>query len=166
MSSVKCKHVCLTHLLFLLSLLLVLSSLDEYEHTVLADDLRKQSFEEGALIVTAGDKPQDPADCRFYFVLTGQCVATKRVQVGEETDTVVCTYYGKGDFFGELLVLGDVQERQYSVQAHGGACEVVFLDKVSFEKCLSPNRSVVKELRAKRKSTRLADEARQIASGV
>jgi CRP-like cAMP-binding protein len=80
----------------------------------------------------------------------GQCVATKRLQVGDEKDTTVFTY-AKGDFFGELLTLGDVQERQCNVMAHGGPCEVVFLDKVSFEKCLSPNSSVVAELRAKRK---------------
>ncbi|GJJ07632.1 hypothetical protein Clacol_001836 [Clathrus columnatus] len=79
----------------------ILSSLDEFERSKIADVLTSEQYADGEAVVRQGD----PGEI-FYFVEEGEAVITKR-QKNERGDweEVDLGTYKKGDYFGELALL-------------------------------------------------------------
>merc|ERR1719352_1103889 len=72
----------------------LLQSMSDYERSQVADGLKSEKFDKGAVVV----KEDDPGD-KFYILEEGQATATK-----EGNSDPVMTY-GPGDYFGELALL-------------------------------------------------------------
>jgi cAMP-dependent protein kinase regulator len=76
----------------------LLSSLDAYDRSRLADSLRAETYNAGDYVIRAGD-----AGDRMFLVEEGELDATRSLEAGG-ADEVVMTYR-PGDYFGELAVL-------------------------------------------------------------
>lgn len=108
----------------------LLSSLDRYARSKIADSLTTTSYEDGQFIITAGD-----TTCKKFFMLTdGKAVATK-VLVEGSSPVEVCTY-APGGFFGELALIHD-EPRAANVIAVG-PCVVAWLERDAFVRLLGP----------------------------
>lgn len=83
----------------------LLSGMDAYERSQLADALKTEEFADGAVICKEGERGDT-----FYIVEEGQAVATKG---GSQVMA-----YASGDYFGELALLRD-QPRAATVTAKG-----------------------------------------------
>lgn len=77
----------------------ILSSLDEYERSKIADVLTSEQYADGEAVVKQGDPGET-----FYFVEEGEAIITKR-QKNEKGDweEVELGTYKKGDYFGGKL---------------------------------------------------------------
>lgn len=102
----------------------LLSSMDAYERSQLADALRSESFGDGQVIVSMGENGQ-----KFYIIEEGQAVATKN---GNQVMS-----YGVGDYFGELALIRN-QPRAATVTCKGSA-KMLSIDKASFHRLLKVN---------------------------
>eukprot|EP00920_Eleutheroschizon_duboscqi_P012492 GHVT01029749.1.p1 GENE.GHVT01029749.1~~GHVT01029749.1.p1 ORF type:complete len:156 (-),score=24.55 GHVT01029749.1:735-1202(-) len=112
----------------------ILSELDAYEVSRVCDALGSRSFEGDATIIeegTAGDL--------FFILVEGEATALK---AGE-----VVMQYKAGDFFGELALLKDAQNRAATVKAGPSGCRVACLDKAAFKRLLGPIEGVMKRNR-------------------
>jgi len=105
-----------------LSKIPLLTSMDAYERSQIADALRCETFTDGARIVTQGEEGK-----KFYIVEDGEAVVLK--------DGVQVMNYNVGNYFGELALLKD-QPRACTVQAKG-VCKVLSLDSASFRRLLN-----------------------------
>jgi cAMP-dependent protein kinase regulator len=76
----------------------LLSSLDAYDRSRLADSLRPETFAKGDYIIRAGD-----AGDRMFLVEEGELEATRALEKGGAEEVVMT--YRPGDYFGELAVL-------------------------------------------------------------
>ncbi|CAE7394747.1 pkaR [Symbiodinium necroappetens] len=83
----------------------LLSSMDAYERSQLADALKVETFEQGQKVITEGEEGN-----KFYIIEDGLCVATK----GE----VEVMSYAAGDYFGELALINN-KPRAATVVAKG-----------------------------------------------
>lgn len=92
-----------------LSKVTLLSSLDAYDRSRIAESLRVETYGAGEHIIRVGD----PGD-RMFFVDEGICEAS-RVLEGDGPEEVVMEYRA-GDFFGELAVIRN-KVRQANVVA-------------------------------------------------
>jgi cAMP-dependent protein kinase regulator len=102
----------------------LLSSMDAYERSQLADALLCETYQDGQTIVSQGTVGD-----RFYIVEEGEVVATKSgVQVMS---------YTTGDYFGELALLRD-QPRAATCMCKG-PCKLLSLDSSSFKRLLNVN---------------------------
>merc|ERR1711948_92606 len=104
----------------------LLSSMDAYERSQLADALKCESFAAGQTIVSQGE-----AGSKFYIIEEGEAKATKG---GVEVMT-----YSAGDYFGELALIRN-QPRAATVTSKGPA-KLLTIDSKSFARLLN-----VKEL--------------------
>lgn len=109
----------------------ILSSLDTYQLSKLADALSSETFEPGAQIIKEGDIGD-----KFYIVENGDAEVTKKSE-GKVQDLA------KGSYFGEVALLNDLP-RQATVTAKTKV-SVVYLDKAGFQRLLG---SVVDVLKA------------------
>lgn len=82
--------------------------MDPYERNQIADVLKDVNVGANEYVIKEGDKGD-----RFYIVVKGSLVATKRNPEGHEKSV---KEYKTGDYFGELALLKDVP-RQASVMA-------------------------------------------------
>ena len=78
----------------------ILQSLDDYEKNKICDCLQVQTFSGGSHIIHEGDSGNT-----FYFVIKGECIATKRNK-DLQTDEKVYEFK-ENDYFGELALLKD-----------------------------------------------------------
>jgi cAMP-dependent protein kinase regulator len=102
----------------------LLSSIDAYERSQIADALVPETFTAGQVIV----KQDDPGD-KFYIVESGNLYASKNdARVG---------VYKPGDYFGELALLKN-QPRAASVIVSSDTARVLSMSRVSFNKMLGP----------------------------
>jgi len=110
----------------------LLSNMDAYERSQLADALKIQHFADGATIVSQGE-----AGYTFYIIEEGEACATKNgVQVMK---------YSSGDYFGELALINNTP-RAATVTAKG-ACRTLSVDSAAFHRLIN-----VKDLQEKRYS--------------
>eukprot|EP00041_Stephanoeca_diplocostata_P013149 m.227417 g.227417 ORF g.227417 m.227417 type:complete len:303 (-) comp19241_c0_seq2:143-1051(-) len=113
----------------------VLSELDDYERSSLADALQQVTFKEGDVIIKQGDEGDD-----FFFVIDGQCVVTQTNESGETGEVATL---GTGDFFGEIALLTN-EPRKATVTAKGEATICAKLDRGRFERVLGPCEEILR----------------------
>jgi len=102
----------------------LLQNMSAYERSQLADALRSETFEDGAVIVK-----QDDLGAKFYIIEDGGAVAHKN---GQRVMT-----YDVGDYFGELALIRD-QPRAATVSAKGPT-KVLSLDRLGFQRLIPPS---------------------------
>lgn len=100
----------------------LLSTMDPYERSQLADALRVEMAEDGKTIVSQGEM-----GATFYIVEEGACVAVK--------DGAPVMDYAVGDYFGELALISN-QARAASVVAKGPS-KLLTIDSVTFGRLLN-----------------------------
>lgn len=105
-----------------LSSMQLFSSMDAYERSQLADALKSEEHEDGAVILKQGDPGH-----AFYMVEEGSAVASKD---GKEVMS-----YSSGDYFGELAILRN-QPRAASIIAKGKV-KLLSLESRSFKRLVN-----------------------------
>lgn len=78
----------------------LLESLDDYEKNKICDCLQIQTYQGGNYIIHEGDSGDT-----FYFVVKGECIATKRNKQLQTDEKVY--EFKENDYFGELALLKD-----------------------------------------------------------
>lgn len=114
---------------FLKSVALI-TSLDAYERSQIADALISETFNKGDHVVRV-DEPGD----KFYIVEEGALFATKR-------DNERVMDYKSGDYFGELALLKN-QPRAANVIVESDTAKVLSMSRVSFSKMLGPLQQIL-----------------------
>ncbi|KAI9735925.1 MAG: hypothetical protein M1834_001391 [Cirrosporium novae-zelandiae] len=109
----------------------LLSSLESYERSKIADALDTQKFPAGTIIIRQGD----PGDS-FFILESGEAEVFK---LGTENPVKV---YRKGDYFGELALLND-QPRAASVVSKTEV-KVAKLGKAGFQRLLGPVEGIMR----------------------
>jgi len=102
----------------------LLSSMDAYERSQVADALTRESYETGKQIV----QEDDPGD-KFFIIEEGEAYAEKK-GAGKVMD------YKVGDYFGELALLRN-QPRAATVIAKSDL-KVLVLPRIAFKRLLGP----------------------------
>jgi cAMP-dependent protein kinase regulator len=112
----------------------ILSSLDAYERSKIADAVKRIKFPPGAHVCTQGEKGDT-----LYFVEEGEAYVTKTISPDEPAKEF--SHYKAGSYFGELALLYDVP-RQANVIAKT-ELKVVALDRMSFKRILGPLETIL-----------------------
>lgn len=107
----------------------LLSSVDAYERSQIADALVPQMFNRGETVI----KQDEPGD-KFYIIEEGTLFAMKQI-TGEGEKRVMD--YQPGDCFGELALLKN-QPRAASVVVESDKAKVLSMTRQSFNKMLGP----------------------------
>lgn len=102
----------------------LLSSMDAYERSQLADALKVENFKKDDKIITEGE----PGD-KFYILEEGSATATKG---GTEVMS-----YSAGDYFGELALINN-KPRAATVTSNGEA-KLLSIDSRSFKRLVNVN---------------------------
>jgi cAMP-dependent protein kinase regulator len=102
----------------------LLSTIDAYERSQIADALVAETFRSGEMIVK-----QDEPGSKFYIVESGTLYALK--------ETTRVKDYKAGDYFGELALLKN-QPRAASVVVSSDTARVLSMNRASFNKMLGP----------------------------
>lgn len=110
----------------------LLSGLESYERSKIADALETQKYTAGQTIIKEGDPGES-----FFILESGEADVTK----SSEGDKVLTTYK-KGDYFGELALLNDAP-RAASVTARSEV-KVATLGKDGFQRLLGPVESIMR----------------------
>jgi len=118
---------------FLKSVALI-SSIDNYERSQIADALKCESFKKGDVIV----RQDEPGD-KFYIIEEGVLYALKAVP-GQGENRVMD--YKAGDYFGELALLKN-QPRAASVVVDSDNAKVLSMSRAAFTKMLGPLQHVL-----------------------
>lgn len=109
----------------------ILSTLNPYERSKIADALEPVKFQPGEIIIKEGD-----SGTSFFLLESGEADAYK----GEPSNKV--KHYKKGDYFGELALLNDTP-RAASVVATTEV-KVVTLGKNAFQRLLGPVEGIMR----------------------
>jgi cAMP-dependent protein kinase regulator len=112
-----------------LSRIEILSNMDPYERSQLADVLKSESFSEGEFIIKQGEEGNV-----FFIIEEGNAIATKILHEGHQPEEVM--KYGPGDYFGELALMKN-EPRAANVQAIT-ELKSLTLDRHSFKRLLGP----------------------------
>merc|ERR1712087_775291 len=107
----------------------IISSIDPYERSQIADALKAENFRKGDVIV----KQDEPGD-KFYIIEEGYLYALKKTP-GAGDQRVMD--YKPGDYFGELALLKN-QPRAASVVVASDNAKVLSMSRVAFNKMLGP----------------------------
>jgi len=113
----------------------LLSTMDSYERSKLADAFKSEHFNAGDYIIKEGDVGNT-----FYFIEIGEASATKTVEQGKPPKEVM--KYKAGDYFGELALLKN-EPRAANIIAKESVT-VVSLDRNSFKRLLGPIEEILK----------------------
>ena len=115
-----------------------LSQLTEYEVLTVADALREEVFEEGAVVCHQGDEGE-----KFYIIKEGSAVCSKAENgdLGEEEEGEVARLPA-GSYFGEIALL-TAQPRQATVRAGSGGLKCLTLDRMTFRRVMGPLEEVL-----------------------
>lgn len=108
----------------------VLSVLNIYELSKVADALKSEIYEPGQVVIKEGEVGED-----FYLIESGSAVVTKEGQGKVEE-------LGRGDYFGEVALLNDLP-RQATVTART-KLKVATLNKSGFQRLLGPVVDILK----------------------
>lgn len=109
----------------------LLSTLDKYERSKVADALETHKYPAGTTIIKEGDAGE-----AFYLLESGECEAFK----ADIKEPVM--HYKKGDYFGELALLNDAP-RAASVVSKTEV-KVATLGKDGFQRLLGPVESIMR----------------------
>ena len=107
----------------------ILQGIDHYERSKIADAIKEQAFTAGQTIITEGDEGDI-----FYFLISGECTATKSLNAGAAPTEVM--QYKKGEYFGERALLKS-EPRAANVIAKTDV-KVATIDRNSFMRLLGP----------------------------
>jgi len=118
---------------FLKSVALI-SSLDDYERSQIADALVSEAFAKGDVIITQ-DEPGD----KFYIIEEGLLYATKSAANGEPEKVMD---YNPGDYFGELALLKN-QPRAATITVSSDRAKVLSMSRAAFVKMLGPLQEIL-----------------------
>lgn len=129
------------------------SGLDDLELEKLSKVSGRKRVERGAFIVRSGENTDS-----LYFLLVGRAKVTN---VDEEGREIILGWLGPGEFFGEMGLI-DGSPRSANVVAVE-ACELLFLSKDAFQRCLQDNFQVAQKL-MKTLVMRLREADRKIES--
>jgi len=113
----------------------LLSTIDPYERSKIADAFKPESYNPGEYVISEGE-----AGNTFYFIEKGEAVATKTIEKGKPPKEVM--QYKAGDYFGELALLKN-EPRAANVIAKS-ALNIVSLDRDSFKRLLGPMEEILK----------------------
>ena len=113
-----------------LSTVSVLSNMDHYERSKLADAIKEVSFSANEVIITKGETGDS-----FYILVEGEAYATL------DSNEVVKNYTS-GDYFGELaLIKGEPRAANVIAKTN---IKVISLDRKSFKRLLGPLTEILK----------------------
>jgi CRP/FNR family cyclic AMP-dependent transcriptional regulator len=129
------------------------SGLDDLELEKLSKVSGRKRVERGAFIVRSGESTDS-----LYFLLVGRAKVTN---VDEDGREIILAWLGPGEFFGEMGLI-DGSPRSANVVA-AEACELLFLSKEAFQRCLQDNFQVAQKL-MKTLVMRLREADRKIES--
>merc|ERR1711907_308453 len=115
---------------FLTSVALI-SSLDAYERSQIADALKPEIFKKGEFVV----RQDEPGD-KFYIIEDGALSAIKG------SDEKIVMNYKSGDYFGELALLKN-QPRAASVQVTSDTAKVLSMSRSAFNKMLGSLQTIL-----------------------
>lgn len=101
----------------------LLQGMEEYDRVSLADAVVEDNYKQGEYIIRQGEKGD-----RFFFILNGEAVVTKRIGAGKPNQQVM--NYLKGSYFGELALINDAP-RAANVVAKTDV-DLISLDKDTF----------------------------------
>ncbi len=118
-----------------LSQVQILSSMEPYERSKLADAFKEEKYGAGDYIIQEGDTGNV-----FYFIQEGEAVATKTLEAGKPPVEVMS--YKKGDYFGERALIKN-EPRAANVIAKNDVT-VVNLDRHSFKRMMGPIEEILK----------------------
>jgi cAMP-dependent protein kinase regulator len=76
----------------------ILSNMDDYERSKLADALKEEWFNDGDSVIREGEEGNT-----FYLVMSGEAIATKTTELGKPPVQVF--KYQAGDYFGERALI-------------------------------------------------------------
>nr|CAI39134.1 cAMP-dependent protein kinase, regulatory subunit 1-4 [Paramecium tetraurelia] len=113
----------------------LLSMMDPYERSHVADAIRSAVFQKGDYVIREGEQGDI-----FYMIEEGELIATKTLIQGQEPTKVF--QYKAGDYFGELALLKDIP-RQANVVAETEV-KLIYLDRHSFKRMLGPLEDILK----------------------
>lgn len=113
----------------------LLSDMDPYERSQLADALKTTVFEGGDYVIREGEMGDS-----FYIIEEGTAKATKVLRPGQPPEEV--KNYRTGDYFGELALLRG-EPRAANVIATA-VLKCVSLDRHSFKRMLGPLEDILK----------------------
>lgn len=129
------------------------SGLDDSELEKLSKVSGRKRVERGAFVVRAGESTDS-----LYVLLAGRAKVTNTDEEGRE---IILAWLGPGEFFGEMGLI-DGSPRSANVVA-AEACELLFLSKDAFQRCLQDNFQVAQKL-MKTLVLRLREADRKIES--
>ncbi len=129
------------------------SGLDDGELEKLSKVSGRKRAERGAFIVRAGESTDS-----LYVLLAGRAKVTNTDEEGRE---IILAWLGPGEFFGEMGLI-DGSPRSANVVA-AEPCELLFLSKEAFQRCLQDNFQVAQKL-MKTLVLRLREADRKIES--
>jgi cAMP-dependent protein kinase regulator len=113
----------------------ILSTMEPYERTSLADAFREIRVTAGEKVITEGEPGND-----LFLLQEGEAVATKTLQAGQAPQQVMA--YKMGDFFGERALLKN-EPRAANIVASTD-CLLVAMDRHSVKRLLGPLETVLK----------------------
>ena len=104
----------------------ILSNMDHYERSKMADAVKEKKYKEGDVVITQGEKGD-----LFFIIVEGEAKATLNSNPDEAVKS-----YKPGDYFGELALLKG-EPRAANVVATQDV-KVICLDRKSFKRLLGP----------------------------
>ena len=113
----------------------ILSNMDPYERSQLADVLKSENFANGDFVIKQGDEGNV-----FYVIEEGNAVATKVIHQGHDPEEVM--RYAPGDYFGELALIKN-EPRAANVRAVTDL-KCLVLDRHSFKRLLGPLEDILR----------------------
>jgi cAMP-dependent protein kinase regulator len=113
----------------------LLQGMEEYDRVCLADAIYEEKFKQGEHIIKQGDSGD-----RFFFILSGEAIATKRLEPGKAPIDVM--EYSKGSYFGELALINDAP-RAANVIAKTDV-DIISLDKDTFIRIMGSADDLIK----------------------
>jgi cAMP-dependent protein kinase regulator len=104
--------------------------MDPYERSKLSDALKEDKFERDQFVIREGEMGE-----KFYFIVEGTAIATKRLNGAQETTTVM--EYHSGQYFGErALITNDM--RAANIIATSDTLRCLSLERDTFKRLLGP----------------------------
>lgn len=103
--------------------------MDPYERSKLSDALKEDKFEKDQYVIREGEMGE-----KFYFIVEGTAIATKRLNGQTEPSTVM--EYHSGQYFGErALITNDMRAANIIATS---ALRCLSLERETFKRLLGP----------------------------
>lgn len=118
----------------ILSKVEILSELDSWERSQVADALQTEEFKDGDVIIKQGDEGDN-----FYIILSGNVSVTQTNESGESGEVA---QLGEAQFFGEIALL--TKEARKATVTAKGAVKCGKLDRDRFERVLGPCEQILR----------------------